>query len=35
MCSSPRAIELYGLVGDARDALERLADALEDSVTHE
>jgi hypothetical protein len=33
-CSQPlepeRTIELYGLVGDVRDALERLADALED-----
>jgi hypothetical protein len=26
-----RAIELYGLVGEVRDALERLAGALEDS----
>jgi hypothetical protein len=26
-----RAIELYGLIGDVRGALERLADALEDS----
>jgi hypothetical protein len=29
---SERAAELYGLIVDVRDALDRLADALEDST---